>query len=328
MTIVEQAKVELHLHLEGAAPPDFVRQLAHEKKVDLGGIFGSDGGYIFDDFGNFLSVYEAATEVLQSPEDFYRLTATVLAQCAANNVVYVESFLAPEFCGGGDLSAWQEYLHAMQEAAAQAELKHGIIMRGIPTCIRHFGPERAKATARCAAETAGDWIVGFGMGGDELQGRQGDFSYSFDMAREAGLQLTTHAGEWGGAASVWQAIEDLKVARIGHGVQAIEDPILVVELVARGIVLEVCPGSNVALGVYDTLAAHPICALREAGVKLTVSTDDPPFFNTTMQREYKALAEVFGWTESDFHDLNITAAAAAFCDQVTRDRVLEKLEQP
>ena len=103
---------------------------------------------------------------------------------------------------------------------------------------------------------------------------------------------------------------------------------LVVELVARGSVLEVCPGSNVALGVYDTLAAHPICALREAGVKLTVSTDDPPFFNTTMQREYKALAEVFGWTASDFHDLNITAAAAAFCDQVTRDRVLEKLEQP
>ena len=121
--------------------------------------------------------------MLQSPEDFLRLTAAVLAECAANDVVYLESFLSPEFCGGWDLSAWREYLQAIREAAAQAEDQYGIIMRGIPTCIRHFGPERATATARCAAETADDWIVGFGMGGDEKQGRQGDFAYSFDMAR-------------------------------------------------------------------------------------------------------------------------------------------------
>ena len=120
--------------------------------------------------------------MLQSPEDFHRLTLAVLAECAANDVIYVESFLSPEFCGGGDLSAWREYLQAIREAAAQAEALHGILMRGIPTCICHLGPERAKLTARCAAETADDWIVGFGMGGDEMQGRQDDFAYSFDMA--------------------------------------------------------------------------------------------------------------------------------------------------
>ena len=108
------------------------------------------------------------TQVLQSPEDFHRLTATVLAECAANDVVYVEGFLSLEFCGGGDLSAWREYLQAIYEAAAQAAGQYGIIMRGIPTCIRHLGPERAKV-----------------------------------MAREAGLHLKSHAGEWGGAASVW-----------------------------------------------------------------------------------------------------------------------------
>ena len=266
--------------------------------------------------------------MLQSPEDFHRLTLAVLAECAANDVIYVESFLSPEFCGGGDLSAWREYLQAIREAAAQAEALHGILMRGIPTCICHLGPERAKLTARCAAETADDWIVGFGMGGDEMQGRQDDFAYSFDMAHEAGLHLTSHAGEWGGAASVWQAIDGLRVVRIGHGVQAIEDPALVKELVAREIVLEVCPGSNVTLGVTKTLATHPIRALREAGVKVTVSTDDPPFFSTTMRQEYQSLAEAYDWTADDFRDLNATAAAAAFCDEGTRGRVLEKLELP
>ncbi|MDG2404417.1 MAG: hypothetical protein P8M25_05545 [Paracoccaceae bacterium] len=134
----------------------------------------------------------------------------------------MKSFLAPEFCGGGDPLVWQENLHAIKENSAQAELKHGITMRGIPTCIRHLGPERARATAHCAAETAGDGIVKASMGGDEIQGFQGDFSYSFDMVREVGLHLTAYLGEWGGAASVWQAIEDLNVARVGHGVQAIE----------------------------------------------------------------------------------------------------------
>ena len=117
-------------------------------------------------------------------------------------------------------------------------------------------------------------------------------AYSFDMAREAGLHLTIHAGEWGGAASVWQALDDLKVVRIGHGVQAIDDPALVKELVARGTVLEVCPGSNVALGVSQTLATHPIRALRDAGVKVTVSTDDPPFFSTTMRQEYQTISVI------------------------------------
>ncbi|MCL3880937.1 adenosine deaminase [Marivita sp. GX14005] len=319
-------KVELHLHHEGAAPPAFIRALAQKKSIGLDGVFAPDGSYAFRDFVHFLSVYEAATQVLRTPEDYARLTTALLEECAANDVIYVESFISPEFCGGGDLAAWREYLHAIQDAADAAERDMGIILRGIVTCIRHFGPERAKATARCAAETAGDWITGFGMGGDENMGQQKDFAYSFDMAREAGLQLTTHAGEWGGAQSVRDAVQDLGVERIGHGVQAASDPALLDLLIEKGVTLEVCPGSNVALGVYPDLASHPIDMMRKRGVKVTVSTDDPPFFHTTMRTEYRNLAQTFGWDAEVFADINRTAVAAAFCDEQTRARVLEKLE--
>ena len=195
MDIETCPKIELHLHLEGAAPPHFIRQLSAEKNRDISGIFTKNGDYKFTNFGHFLKVYEAATSVLTAPEDFYRLTCEVLQQSAEQGVIYTEVFVSPDFCGGCDLAAWQEYLAAIEQAAGHSEREFGIITKGIVTCIRHFGPDQARKSARCAAETAGDFIVGFGMGGDELQGRQGDFAYSFDMAREARLKLTTHAGD-------------------------------------------------------------------------------------------------------------------------------------
>ena len=174
MTINALPKIELHLHLEGAAPPAFIRGLAREKNLDLAGIFDEGGGYKFTDFWNFLKVYEAATETLQSPEDYYRLTLAVLEESAASGVIYSETFLSPDFCGGRDMGAWREYLHAIREAATKAEATMGITLRGIITCIRHFGPEKARQTARCAAETAGDFIVGFGIAGDEKIGAPKD----------------------------------------------------------------------------------------------------------------------------------------------------------
>lgn len=326
MSLKDLPKLELHLHIEGAAPPAFIRGLAKEKSVDLSGIFREDGSYAYRDFAHFLSVYEAATSVLQTPEDYARLVTANLEESAAHGVVYTEMFISPDFCGGGDVGAWREYLHAMQEAADAAEARDGIILRGIVTCVRHFGPDKAKASALCAAETAGDWIVGFGMGGDESVGHQGDFAYSFDLAREAGLHLTTHAGEWGGAKSVREALDDLKVERIGHGVQAIDDHALCDRLAEDGIVLEVCPGSNVTLGVYPKWDKHPIQALRERGVKVTVSTDDPPFFHTTMTREYEQLERTFGWGVSDFHEISQVALDAAFCDGDTKSKIAEKLK--
>ncbi|MCI2395203.1 adenosine deaminase [Aliiroseovarius sediminis] len=319
-------KVELHTHIEGAAPPDFIRSLAKEQSVDLSGIFTEDGGYAYRDFWHFLEVYEAATSVLKAPQDYARLTRAFLENCAEAGVIYVETFISPDFCGGRDVSAWRDYLSAIQDAATEAERDMGITLRGIVTAVRHFGPDAARETARCAQETAGGFITGFGMGGDEKSGTQGDFAYAFDMAREAGLHLTTHAGEWNGPDEVRAALDDLRVQRIGHGVRAFEDPALVERLIEDDITLEVCPGSNVFLGVYPDLASHPIAKLRDRGVKVTVSTDDPPFFRTDMVKEYENLSRQFGWDATDFKALNLSAIGAAFCDDATRARVRKILE--
>ncbi|MHA6325228.1 adenosine deaminase [Roseivivax sp. CAU 1753] len=324
--IADLPKLELHLHHEGAAPPAFIRGLAQEKSISLDGVFDASGGYAFSGFERFLRTYEAATSVLKSPQDYARLTTALLEECADNGAVYVESFLSPDFCGGGDLGAWREYLHAIEEAAAAAERDIGITLRGIVTCVRHFGPDKARRAARCAAETAGGFITGYGMGGDENMGELGDFAYSFDMAREAGLHLTVHAGEWRGPSEVAAALDELRVARIGHGVRAIEDHALVARLAEENICLEVCPGSNVALGVYDSLSRHPIQALRDCGVPVTVSTDDPPFFHTTLRDEYRALAQTFDWQADAFRALNQTALAHAFCDDDTRKTIAKRLE--
>lgn len=325
MSLRDIPKVELHLHLEGGAPPDFIKGLAAQKKLRLDGIFDADGGYVFRDFGHFLNIYDQACEVLTGPEEFYKLTRAVLSESAFHGVIYTEAFLSPDFCGGGEVSAWRDYLAAIAQAASDAERDEGIVMRGIATAVRHHGKDACRKAARCAAETAGDFLTGFGMAGAELEGRPGDFAYSFDMAKEAGLRLTAHAGEWGDPQRIRETL-DLGVERLGHGIRAIEDARLVRDLADRQIVLEVCPGSNVVLQAVEGWDKHPIEKLRDAGVPVTVSTDDPPFFHTDMTAEYEGLQRTFGWQETDFRDLNRTAARAAFCDSETREKILKRLE--
>ena len=248
-------KVELHLHLEGAAPPEFIRTLAAEKGVDLPGVFDARGGYAWTDFAEFLRTYEAACSVLTTPEDYARLTAAVLAQSAADGVVYAEIFLAPDLCGGGDPGAWPDYLAAIVEGAAAAG---AIEARFIPVAIRHFGPERAEAAARRVAAApspsspASAWPA---RSGTAIRPTSPAPSRS---PAEAGLGLTVHAGEVAGAESVRAALDALPVTRIGHGVRAVEDPELVRRIAAEGLTLETCPGSNLALGLYPDWAAHPV----------------------------------------------------------------------
>jgi adenosine deaminase len=326
MTYSTAPKLELHLHLEGAAPPAFIRDLAREKKVDISEIFDADGNYSYRDFDHFLRVYEAACTVLQTPDDFRRLTLAVLAESARHGVIYTETFISPDFCGGADLAAWRDYLAAIQEAADEAEQTMGITMKGIVTCVRHFGADQAKKAAHCAAETAGDFIIGYGMGGAENMNRPKDYAYSFEMAAESGLHLTSHAGEWGGPDMVRDTIRDLHVTRLGHGFQCIEDPEVLAEVIDKNIVLEVCPGSNVFLQAVPAWEDHPIEKLRAAGVKVTISTDDPPFFLTDMTQEYENLNRVFGWNDSHFAAAQQTALDAAFCDDATRAKLAKRLE--
>lgn len=316
-------KIELHLHLEGAVPPVLIRDMAAEKRVSLPRIFDAEGHYAYKDFADFLKVYEAATAVIQTPGDYARVLETVLTLAAEQGAIYAELFVSPDFCGGGDLDAWRDYLAALTETAAKLRAQ-GIDSRGIVTAVRHFEPPKARKAAICAAETAGDWITGFGMGGAEAVGKPQDFAWSFDCAREAGLGLTCHAGEWGGPDSVRDALT-LGVTRIGHGVRAIEDPALVRDLAERQITLEVCPGSNIALGVYQGWRDHPIAKLADAGVRVTVSTDDPPFFHTTLDQEYARLADAFGWGASEFSQMNQWAIDASFCNEETKERLRKEI---
>ncbi|MGR3464939.1 adenosine deaminase [Limimaricola sp.] len=319
-------KVELHLHLEGAAPPAFIKGLAREKSIDISRIFDGQGGYVRGDFDWFLKAYDAACTVLQGPGDYRRLMRAVLEQSAEQGVVYTEFFLSPDFCGGGDLAAWRDYVDAMADAATEAERDLGIASRGIVTCLRHLGPEAAKPIARCAAETAGGFVTGFGLAGDEMMHRPGDFGWAFDCAREAGLGLTAHAGEWGGPDMVRETVDLLGCSRIGHGINAVSDHALCDHLIERGVTLEVCPVSNLVLGAVKDWRSHPIEELRARGLRVTVSTDDPPWFGTSMSHEYDMLERHFGWEEERLRIANNVAAGAAFCDEDTRAQILKKLE--
>lgn len=312
-------KTELHLHLEGAAPPEFIRMLAEEQGARLEGVFDAEGAYAWRDFAEFLECYRRACSVLRGPEEFQRLTEAVLTASAAHGVVYTEIFVAPDICGGGDPVAWEEHLAALE---AGADAVPEVETRFISTAIRNLGPERAEDAARISAATRGGRLTGFGMGGEERHLTAADFARAFGIAREGGLHLTSHAGEICGAQSVRDTLDHLKVARVGHGVRAIEDPALVDRLVAEQIVLEVNPGSNVALHVVPDWPDHPIDRLRRAGVPVTISTDDPPYFHTDMTREYDMLSRTFGWTVVDFNAMNRTALDAAFCDPATRARLM------
>ena len=318
-------KIELHLHLEGAAPPKFIAGLAREKHLDISGIFDERGDYRFKDFPEFARVYEAACSTLQRPEDYARLTTAVLEAQAEQGVVYTEHFLCPAFCGGNDPGAWREYLEAIREAAAQAEAQGGITMRGIALMIRNFDPADGRKAARAAAETAGGFLVGIGLAGYEKAGRIKDFGWGFACGQEAGLKLTIHAGELCGPSEIREALA-FSPPRLGHGVHAIDDLALVDQLAEEGIVLECCPGSNIALGEYPDFRRHPIGELYRRGVKVTVSTDDPPYFHTSLTREYEELHKAFDWDEGVFAELNRTALDAAFCDADTKARIAKLLE--
>lgn len=309
--------IELHLHLEGAAPPEFIRAEASRRGQRLDLLFGPDGGYAFDDFAHFLRVYELATDVLAGPDAYARLAAEVAAAQAERRVAYTEAALCPEFCGGADPAAWSDHLDAIAPVAGDG-------LRLIATAVRHLGPDAARRAARCAVESserADGLVVGFGLAGDERAGRARDFAYAFDMAREAGLGLTAHAGEFAGPASIVDTLDALRPARIGHGVRAIENPALVRRLAAAGTVLEICPGANVRLGLYPSVAEHPVRQLRSAGVAVTLGTDDPAFFGTALEHDASALAAAHGWDAQVFLDLNRTAVRAAFCAPDTRSRL-------
>ncbi len=315
-------KVELHVHLEGTTPPHLVRTLARRNGVTLpANLFHDDGAFHWRDFGHFLEVYDAASSVIKTPQDYRDVTYGYLASCAAEGAVYVEVMSSPNHAAAAGMS-YRDHLDGIVAGISDAAADHGIVGRLIVTCVRHFGTEQAMKVARQVAAHPHPFVVGFGMGGDEANWPPGQFADAFNYVAASGLACTVHAGEWSGPAGIREAIATLPVARLGHGVRAIEDPGLIEEIVARGIALEVCPGSNVATGLYPSLAEHPLRRLIDAGVSVSINSDDPPYFATSIGHEYDNAASAIGLSSTALRRISQAAMTASFADPETKARLL------
>jgi adenosine deaminase len=317
-------KAELHVHLEAAAAPELVRHNAARYGVDVSGLFDAEGRYLWTDFSTFLNCYDHAASVFRTPEDFAELVERYLLASAEAGSIYTEFFVSPDFAERSGLG-YAAYLDGIIEGLHRAESIAGIVGRLIPLAERHYGAERAVAAARTAVADLRPEIVGFGMAGEERMFEPADFAPAFAVAAEAGLPLTCHAGEWRSWEGVRDTLDALPVRRIGHGVRSIESDALVARIAAEGIHLEVCPVSNVTLGVYESYDTHPLVRLIEAGVRLSLSSDDPPFFWTSIGHEYQVAADRFGLGEEILRRLTRMAIEDAFCDAATRTRLLARL---
>jgi adenosine deaminase len=316
-------KAELHCHIEGAAAPELVLRQAAKYGVDTSS-FIQNGAFVWHDFTSFLAAYDAASSLFRDEEDYARLTEHYLSSLARDGAIYSEIFTSPDHAEKSGMSP-RTYTGALGEGMARAKAKTGIEGRMIVTGVRHFGVASVEAAARFAARCGHPLVAGFGMAGDERHGEIEDFVRAFEIAREAGLGITVHAGEFGGWESVAAALDELKPARIGHGVRAIENPDLVRRIAAEGVVLEICPVSNVELKVFPSYAEHPFPRLRKAGCKVTLNSDDPPYFWTSLKKEYDVAREHFGMGDRELTEVTRTALEAAFVDRKTKAALLARL---
>ncbi len=317
---------ELHCHAEGSAPPELARTMAAKYSVDVDKIITPDGAsYQWSDFSEFLKAFDAIAGLFRTEQDFSDLSCAYYTEIAAEGAIYAEIMISPSHAERIGLG-YANYLSGMADGIDRARQATGIEGRIIPVIERHYGPEEAGRAARLVVDNLHPAVTGFGMAGDERMYEPADFASAFALAADAGLSLTAHAGEVCGPQSVRACLDDLAVTRVGHGVRSIEDPDLVRRLADEKIVLEVCPGSNVALGVFRNRTEHSLDALNKAGVPVTISSDDPPFFRTSLAEEYRQTQAILGYDDGALNRLTRMSLDAAFVDAPTRARLLECLD--
>lgn len=288
----ELPKAELHLHLEGSVTPELMRELVPEVSAEE--ILGR---FAFHNFADFLECYKWVVEHLRCPEDYALVTRRLLASLAQQNVRYAEITIS------AGVVLWEKQEFApIYDAVWREAARSPVTVRWNLDAIRHFGAEHAMQVAGLAAERVGNGVVSFGIGGDEVRGPAERFTEVYKFAKASGLRLTAHAGETAGPESVWAAL-GLGAERIGHGIRAVDDPVLMRHLRDQDIPLEICISSNVATGVVDTLRTHPVRRLYDAGVPIVLNTDDPGLFDTTLEREYDLAASELGFSETELKQI-------------------------
>ncbi len=320
-------KAELHVHLEGTMSPVLASDIAKRHGLTLPhGLLTDDGlGYYSKDFLHFLSVYDTLANLIKSPRDYYDMTYDYLKNAAKSDVIYVEMMYSPDHAEQSSGIASIEHLHALQQAIDDAKAHYNIVGRIIMTAVRQFGTKAVERVAQHAITTSLPSVVGFGLGGDELHFPPQDFKRAFHMAHEAGLQCTVHAGEFAPASSIWDAITHLPVQRIGHGVHAMSDVILMRELKERNIALELCPTSNIQFGLFQNIHQHPLPTFLKAGINISINSDDPPFMKTNVAREYHLVQKAFDYTDDTMLSITKMAIESAFVDPKTKQQLLNEL---
>jgi adenosine deaminase/aminodeoxyfutalosine deaminase len=289
-------RAELHLHLEGSIEPETVCEIDTTLTVSE-----ARANYRFTDFRGFIQSYIWINNHLKTPEHYEIAARRCLERLHQQGVRYAEINLS----AGVVLWKGQDF-GPMFDAAARAAAGSPVQVRWILDAVRQFGAEAGMRVAELAVERAAQGVAGFGIGGDEARGDARDFRGVFEFARRGGLAVLPHAGETVGPDSVWAALE-CGAQRIGHGFRSIEDPVLVRHLADRQIPLEICITSNVRTGSVNSLTEHPVRRLYEAGVPITLNTDDPAMFETTLTREFEIAREAFGFSEAELAEIAANA---------------------
>ena len=326
--IARLPKAELHVHHVGSASPRIVSELAQRHP----GTVPSDPDqlrdfFAFRDFAHFIEVYLAVVDLIRTPEDVRLLTYEVAREMAqVQQVRYAELTCTPHTSVLAGVPI-EGYTEAIEDARTSAERDFGIVLRWIYDIPGELGVPGADATLDYVLHHAPDSLLALGLGGPEIGVPRPQFKPHFDAARATGLRSVPHAGETTGPETIWDALRDLGAERIGHGTSAAQDPALLAHLAEHRIPLEVCPSSNVATRAVPTLEEHPLRAFRDAGVVVTINSDDPPMFGTTLNHEYEIAADLLDLDRAGVADLARTAVQVSFAPDDVKDRILREIDE-
>ena len=301
---MEMPKAELHLHLEGSVEMVTLRELDPTTPADL---------YAYSHFDDFLKAFGAVGKLLRGPADYALVTRRLLERLEAQNVRYAEIILA------AGVVLWKgQPIAPIFDAVRAAAAGSPVQVKWIFDAVRQFGIEQARQVAEWAAARVNDGVVALGIGGSEERGPAEWFTDVFTFARRAGLRLHAHAGEGTSPLNVWSALE-LGAERIGHGISAMDDPVLLRHLRDRDIPLEICITSNLVTGVVKRIEDHPVRRLYDAGVPIVLNTDDPAMFGCTLVGEYRLAAERFGFSEAELRGIADNGFRYAFSKPTAND---------
>jgi aminodeoxyfutalosine deaminase len=319
-------KAELHVHHVGSASPRIVAELAarHEGNSPVPADPQLLADYFnFTDFAHFIEVYLSVVDLIRDAEDVRTLTYGIARDLAEQQVRYAELTVTPWSSVHRGIPA-EEFCEAIEDARQHAEKELGVVLRWCFDIPGEAGLLAAEQTVRIALDQRPDGLVSFGLGGPEIGVPRPQFKPFFDVARAEGLRSVPHAGETTGAQTVWDALRELGAERIGHGIHAAQDPELMAFLGEQGIPLEVCPTSNVRTRAVAQLSEHPLATLVAAGVPISINSDDPPMFGTTLNREYEVAAGLLDLDQAGVAELARAAVRHSFATaQVKADLLAE-----